>query len=127
MPSADRPVLAHRLGPRELADRLAAREVSVIGMREPMEYASGPIAGSLNVPLAALTQAVLPVRRPQGAPLPRMQQVQIAAGWLVLLGLLLSTFLAPARILLPKIVGAGLTFAHITGSCGLARLRALMP
>jgi rhodanese-related sulfurtransferase len=32
----------------------------VIDVREPMEYASGHISGSLNIPLARITQADLP-------------------------------------------------------------------
>jgi rhodanese-related sulfurtransferase len=56
-----------------------------------------------------------------------MRQVQIAAGSLVLLGLILSQLVAPAWILLTWFVGAGLTFAGISGFCGMARLLALMP
>ena len=56
-----------------------------------------------------------------------MRQVQIAAGSLVLLGLILSQTVAPAWILLCWFVGAGLTFAGLSGFCGMARLLALMP
>jgi hypothetical protein len=56
-----------------------------------------------------------------------MRQVQIAAGSLVLLGLLLSQAMAPAWILLSWFVGAGLVFAGITGWCGMAQLLARMP
>jgi hypothetical protein len=56
-----------------------------------------------------------------------MRQVQIAAGSLVLLGLILSASLAPAWIALSWFVGAGLVFAGLSGSCGLAKLLALMP
>jgi rhodanese-related sulfurtransferase len=72
-------------------------------------------------------QAGLPVRKLSNAPLPLMRQVQIAAGSLVLLGLILSQLVAPAWILLTWFVGAGLTFAGISGFCGMARLLALMP
>uniref|UniRef100_UPI0037D9C1C1 DUF2892 domain-containing protein n=1 Tax=Vulcanococcus sp. TaxID=2856995 RepID=UPI0037D9C1C1 len=60
-------------------------------------------------------------------PLPLMRQVQIAAGSLVLLGLILSHVAAPGWIALTWFVGAGLTFAGISGFCGMARLLALMP
>lgn len=50
----------HRVSARDLAARMASGSVSVIDVREPMEYASGHIAGSLNVPLARLGQAALP-------------------------------------------------------------------
>ena len=162
-----------RVSPQDLAAQLGERAVTVIDVREPMEYASGHIAGSLNVPLSRLhqadlprgplvlvcqsgnrsargvqtllrqghtdqvcdldgglpswQQAGLPIRRVQNAPLPLMRQVQIAAGSLVLLGLILSQLVAPAWILLTWFVGAGLTFAGISGFCGMARLLAAMP
>ncbi|MFQ6538196.1 MULTISPECIES: rhodanese-like domain-containing protein [Aphanothece] len=162
-----------RISPQELADRLAARAVTVIDVREPVEYAGGHIAGSINVPLARLSrtelpggplvlvchsgnrsakglaqllqqghpepvvdleggvpawqQAGYPVRRMAGAPLPLMRQVQIAAGSLVLLGVILSQTVAPGWIWLSGFVGAGLVFAGISGFCGMARLLAAMP
>ena len=72
-------------------------------------------------------QAGLPLRRLKNAPLPLMRQVQIAAGSLVLIGLGLGSWVAPAWILLSWFVGAGLVFAGISGFCGMARLLALMP
>jgi rhodanese-related sulfurtransferase len=145
----------------------------VIDVREPMEFAGGHIAGSLNVPLSRLAQADLPqgalvlvcqsgnrsakgvqtllqrgyahpvsdleggipswqqadlpLRKLRNAPLPLMRQVQIAAGSLVLLGLILSHTVAPAWILLTWFVGAGLVFAGVSGFCGMARLLAVMP
>jgi rhodanese-related sulfurtransferase len=157
----------------ELAAQLHSQRVAVIDVREPMEYASGHIAGSLNVPLARLhqadlprgplvlvcqsgnrsskgvqtllqqghpdpvsdlagglpswEQAGLPLRRLKNAPLPLMRQVQIAAGSLVLLGLILGTFVAKPWILLSWFVGAGLVFAGVSGFCGMARLLAVMP
>jgi hypothetical protein len=46
--------------------------------------------------MPAWQQAGLPVHKRQGAPLPLMRQVQIAAGSLVLLGVILSQAVAPA-------------------------------
>ncbi|WP_415410140.1 rhodanese-like domain-containing protein [Synechococcus sp. A10-1-5-9] len=63
----------------------------------------------------------------QQAGLPVERQVQIAAGSLVLLGLIGSQVLAPAWIALSWFVGAGLMFAGISGFCGMARLLAMMP
>ena len=77
--------------------------------------------------LEAWQQAGLPVERQAGAPLPLMRQVQIAAGTLVLLGLIGSQVLAPAWIALSWFVGAGLVFAGVSGFCGMARLLAVMP
>lgn len=162
-----------RISAHDLADQLAEQRVKVIDVREPMEYAGGHIAGSLNVPLSRITkadlprgplvlvchsgnrsdqalaqllqqghphsladleggipawqQAGLPVRKLKNAPMPLMRQVQIAAGSLVLLGLILSNTVAPAWILLTWFVGAGLVFAGVSGFCGMARLLALMP
>jgi rhodanese-related sulfurtransferase len=164
---------AQRVTAHALADQLAAKSITVIDVREPMEYAGGHIAGSLNVPLSRLSQADLPqgplvlvcqsgnrsqqglrellqrghrhpladleggipswqqaglpVRRLKNAPMPLMRQVQITAGSLVLLGLILSNTVAPAWILLSWFVGAGLVFAGVSGFCGMARLLAVMP
>ena len=158
---------------QDLADQLASKRITVIDVREPMEYVSGHIAGSLNVPLSRLHQADLPqgplvlvcqsgnrstkglhhlldrghphpvvdlaggvpswqqagfpVQKLKNAPLPLMRQVQIAAGSLSLLGLILSNVAAPGWIAITWFVGAGLTFAGVTGFCGMARLLAVMP
>lgn len=163
----------HSISAHDLAEQLGSKRIAVIDVREPMEYATGHIAGSMNVPLSRLhqadlpkgplvlvcqsgnrsakgvqtllqqghphpitdlqggiptwQQAGLPVRKLKNAPLPLMRQVQIVAGSLILLGLILSNTVAPAWILLTWFVGAGLTFAGITGFCGMARLLAVMP
>ena len=165
--------LPRRISAHDLAAQLAEQRVRVIDVREPMEYATGHIAGSLNVPLARITEADLPsgplvlvchsgnrssqalsrllqnghphaladleggipawqqagqpVRKLNNAPLPLMRQVQIAAGSLVLLGVILSQALAPGWIWLSGFVGAGLVFAGVSGFCGMARLLAVMP
>lgn len=77
--------------------------------------------------LTAWGDAGLPVVEDRRAPIEMQRQVMIAAGSLVLLGTLLSLLLAPAWIWLAAFVGAGLTFAGLTGFCGMARLLALMP
>lgn len=73
------------------------------------------------------TRAGLPVVTNAHAPLEIMRQVQIAAGLLVLTGVVLGFFVAPGWFGLSAFVGAGLTFAGITGFCGMARLLMLMP
>lgn len=60
-------------------------------------------------------------------PLEIMRQVQITAGALVLTGVLLGLFVAPAFFGLSGFVGAGLMFAGITGWCGMANLLRIMP
>lgn len=63
----------------------------------------------------------------KNAPLPLMQQVQIAAGSFVLLGLLLALFISSWFLLLTAFVGTGLIFAGATGWCGLAKLLGKLP
>lgn len=77
--------------------------------------------------ISAWGNAGLPVEKVRGAPIEMQRQVIIAAGSLVLLGALLSVLVAPGWIALAIFVGAGLTFAGVTGFCGMARLLALMP
>jgi len=162
-----------RLSPHELDERRRSGRVTIVDVREPMEFVGGHIPGSRNIPLAHLAEAAipdgplvvvcqsgarsergvanlsrrglaagvadleggliawqaaqLPLEKRKGAPLPLMRQVQIAAGSLVLLGVILSQVVAPGWILLSGFVGAGLMFAGISGFCGMARLLAVMP
>jgi len=55
------------------------------------------------------------------------RQVRIAAGFLVLLGTSLGVFVHPYILGLPAFVGAGLMFAGITDTCGMAMVLAKMP
>ena len=77
--------------------------------------------------LEAWKKAGLPVAVDRGQPIEIMRQVQIVAGSLVLLGVVLGVWVAPAFLGLSAFVGAGLAFAGISGWCGMARLLALMP
>jgi rhodanese-related sulfurtransferase len=72
-------------------------------------------------------KAGLPLVANAKAPLEMMRQVQIAAGLLVLIGVLLGWFVTPGFFVLAGFVGAGLTFAGVSGFCGMARLLAVMP
>ena len=71
--------------------------------------------------------AGLPVETDEKAPLEIMRQVQIAAGSLLVIGVLLGLVVHPGFLGLAAFVGAGLTFAGATGFCGMARLLALAP
>src|SRR5690606_11438378 len=62
-----------------------------------------------------------------GKGLPVMQQVQVTAGSLVLLGLVLAWLVHPVFLGLSAFVGAGLVFAGLSGYCGMAKLLGLMP
>lgn len=55
------------------------------------------------------------------------RQVQITAGSLVLLGLVLGVFFNPWFLLLSAFIGGGLVFAGLSNTCGLAKLLAKMP
>lgn len=61
------------------------------------------------------------------APLPLMRQVQIVAGSGVFIGTLLGAFVNPWFLIIPGFFGAGLTFAGLTGACGLAMVLTKMP
>lgn len=77
--------------------------------------------------IEAWNAAGLPVAKDKGQPLEMMRQVQIAAGSLVLLGVVLGAFVLPGFYVLAGLVGAGLVFSGATGTCGMARLLALAP
>lgn len=68
-----------------------------------------------------------PVQENRKAPLEMIRQVQIGAGLLVLFGVALGFAVSPGFFAISAFVGAGLTFAGVTGFCGLARLLALAP
>lgn len=90
--------------------------------------APGGSAFVLEGGVDAWARAGLPIAGREAAQaLPIMRQVQIAAGLLVLTGVLLSIFVAPPWIALAGFVGAGLSFAGATGWCGMAQLLGRMP
>jgi rhodanese-related sulfurtransferase len=74
---------------------------------------------------AAWEQAGLPVIRGKKT-MSLERQVRIAAGLLVLIGAGLS-FVHPGWIGLSAFVGAGLVFAGVTDTCGMAMVLAKMP
>lgn len=158
-----------------LAQRLKRRDVTVIDIREPDEFAREHIPGALSVPLSTLEKGRIDLD-PRGevvfhcksgmrtnancdrlaahvegpafvltggleawkkeggavaadtkAPLELNRQVQITVGSLMLLGVALAMFAAPAFIALPALLGAGLLMAGLTGWCGMAHFLAAMP
>lgn len=74
----------------------------------------------------ACIEAGLPVVRGQKA-ISLERQVRIAAGLLVLTGVILGWLVHPALYGLSAIVGAGLVFAGITDFCGMGMMLARMP
>lgn len=156
-------------------NRPASAEEKILDVREPAEFASEAVPGSVNVPLSRLEKGAPGI--PKTAPLylicrsgmrsmkaaeslqkmgyenlcvveggleackacgteVRMgsakvwsleRQVRFAAGFLVLMGLLYGYKIHPAFYLLSAFVGAGLIFAAVTDTCGMAMILARMP
>ena len=75
----------------------------------------------------AWDQAGLPVVRGTSRVISLERQVRIAAGSLVLVGVLLGFLMHPAFFGLSAFVGAGLVFAGITDTCGMGLMLARMP
>lgn len=76
---------------------------------------------------AAWEHAGLPVVRGTRKLMSLERQVRVAAGSLVLLGVLLGWLLHPAFYALSAFVGAGLVFAGVSDWCGMGMLLAKMP
>jgi rhodanese-related sulfurtransferase len=89
--------------------------------------AAGCEAYLLEGGLDAWMKAGLPVAVDRRQPLEIMRQVQIVAGSLVVAGVVLGLWVSPAFLALSAFVGAGLTFAGVSGWCGMAKLLAVMP
>lgn len=89
--------------------------------------AAGCDAYVLEGGIDAWKKAGLPVTTDTRQPIEIMRQVQITAGSLVVAGVALGFWVAPAFFALSAFVGAGLVFAGVTGWCGMARLLGLMP
>jgi rhodanese-related sulfurtransferase len=125
------------------ARKLIDAGATLIDIREPDEHAREQIPGAVNVPVSRLSDgapshimeggidawraAGLPTRVDAAQPLEIMRQVQIAAGSLILIGVVLGFLVAPAFFGVSAFVGAGLTMAGATGWCGMARLLRIMP
>lgn len=68
-----------------------------------------------------------PTQKNVKEPLPIMRQVQIIVGFLVLLGVVLSFTVSQYFAILSGFFGAGLLFASLTGTCGLAVMLEFLP
>lgn len=115
--AAGQPVLFHcRSGARTTgnADRLA-------------EKAGDWEAFILEGGLDAWKKAGLPVAMDRRQPLELMRQVQIVAGSMVVVGVILGVAVSPLFYGLSVFVGVGLVFAGVTGTCGLASVLRMMP
>ena len=112
----------------------AGRPVYVIcksggrGRQAAEKLAAAGIANVFNVEggTSACEAAGLPLVRGKKV-MSLERQVRIAAGSLVLTGVVLSYFVHPYFIGLSAFVGAGLVFAGITDTCGMGMMLARMP
>lgn len=75
----------------------------------------------------ACAKAGLPIDKSQGGMISVERQVRIAAGSMVLLGVLLGSFVNPWCYGLSGFVGCGLVFAGVTDWCGMGLLLARAP
>ena len=96
----------------------AAPQILQTGFRKVYQLEGG---------IQAWREAGLAVNENANAPIAIMRQVQIAAGSLVLLGLILAYLINPWFAALSAFVGAGLTQAGITGNCTMASILKHMP
>jgi len=95
-----------------------------------IEKLKGEVANPLLIidgGIQALKQAGCSLNKGQGRVMSLERQVRVAAGSLVLAGVLLGTFLNSGFFALSAFVGAGLIFAGITDTCAMGMLLARMP
>jgi rhodanese-related sulfurtransferase len=97
---------------RQAADKLAASGITSLKVLE----------GGMS----AWEKEGLPVNRGRKT-MSLERQVRIAAGSLVFIGAALAYLVNPAWIALCAFVGAGLVFAGVTDTCGMAMVLAKMP
>jgi rhodanese-related sulfurtransferase len=97
--------------------RLACEKFLAAGFPDVVNVEGGTLAWA---------ECGLPVVRGRKA-ISLERQVRIAAGSLVLLGVLLGWLVHPVLVGLAAFVGAGLVFAGVTDTCGMGLLLARMP
>lgn len=91
------------------------------------QAAGGRQGFSLAGGIAAWKQANLPTRTGKAPPISLMRQVQIVIGACVVAGAALTHWVNPWFLVVPAFFGAGLLFAGLSGTCGLAAVLSRMP
>ena len=122
------------LDPQAIASGRNGEPLYVIcrsGSRAAKAYEKLQAAGVENIlsvegGTLAWEQAGLPVVRGRNV-ISLERQVRIAAGLLVVLGVVLGWLVHPGFLTLPAFVGAGLVFAGMTDTCGMGLMLAKMP
>jgi glyoxylase-like metal-dependent hydrolase (beta-lactamase superfamily II)/rhodanese-related sulfurtransferase len=104
--------------------------ICATGLRSMM--ATGAFAGRGNVAtltggLASWRGAGLPLEGAGGGVWALERQVRLVAGVFVLAGCILGFAVHPGFFAVPVFFGAGLTFAALTGTCGMGMLLAKLP
>lgn len=89
--------------------------------------AAGCEVCSLKGGIDAWAKAGLPITTGRGPAISIIRQVQLTVGLLTLAGSVLAYLVSPGFLLLTGFLGAGLTFAGATGTCGLAAILSRMP
>lgn len=92
-----------------------------------LAQAAGVPCYAIDGGIEAWRSAGLDVAVDRRQPMELMRQVQLVAGGLVLLGVLLGILAHPYFLALAAFVGAGLMVAGATGWCGMAGLLQRMP
>lgn len=124
-----------RLDPAAVKSAAEQAEACVLicrsGKRAEQAYQKLHSAGCENLVILdggvnAWDEAGLPVNRGSKA-MSLERQVRIAAGFMVLSGVILGTWVHPGFYGISGFVGAGLMFAGITDWCGMAMILAKMP
>jgi rhodanese-related sulfurtransferase len=98
------------------------------------EMAADQLQGNINAELVvieggmnAVQQSQIPLRQAGKQVMSLERQVRIAAGFLVVTGVVLGMLVSSSFYFLSGFVGAGLMFAGITDTCMMAMLIARMP
>jgi rhodanese-related sulfurtransferase len=121
-------VLAARTGPPDepiyVICRSGARAAKAC---EAFRAAGFPHVFNVEGGTEAWQRAGLPVVRGERTVISLERQVRIAAGLLVVTGVLLGWLVHPVFFALSAFVGAGLVFAGVTDTCGMGMLLARMP
>ena len=124
------------LRPEELCKQFAPEETVYIvcqsGMRAIKAMSRLAASGVGNCVLVeggmdAWVQAGLPVIRGNAKGLSILRQVQITVGLICAIGSTLALVVDRLFAILPLVMGGGLLFAGLTGTCGLATFLSAMP